>query len=156
VSWTAASGGAVLQSALALDDLRGADAATLLAEIATQLAERISEGSALALGRALAEREALGSTALGNGIAIPHCRMKGLEEPLLALAVHPQGVDFGAADGQPVRVFAVLLTPDAQPSAHLRLLAEVARRLRDERRVRALLAATSPESRLAEFLREEG
>lgn len=74
---------------------------------------------------ALREREELGSTALGNGLAVPHGRIRGLRDIVLAVAVSRRGVDYGAEDGRPVRVFFVLLSPQESAGRHLKALAAV-------------------------------
>ena len=78
----------------------------------------------------LEAREKMGSTAVGDGAAIPHCRLRGLDEPALLLGLAPSGVPFGAPDGRPVRLFFLLATSREDPAAGLRVLASVARLLR--------------------------
>lgn len=75
---------------------------------------------------ALFAREKLGSTGLGQGIAIPHGRIKGLKEALGALFRLQTPVPFDAPDGQPVNVMFVLLVPEAATEKHLQLLSELA------------------------------
>ena len=101
----------------------------------------------------LRDRESLGSTAVGNGVAIPHCKLDQLERVVVAVGLAPGGVDFGAADGKPVRVFFVVIAPTRAPAEHLQSLAAISRWLRGERRVDRLLAATGPEE-ILDLLRE--
>lgn len=76
----------------------------------------------------LLEREQLGSTGIGSGVAIPHCKLKGLERPVLAVGVVDRpGVDFGAVDGKPVRLFFLLVSPTEAPAEHLQVLAAISR-----------------------------
>jgi len=126
---------------LVLPDLQGESRDEVLGEIAGALHVVQPALDAVTLKRALAEREAVGTTAVGGGVALPHCRLFGLDQLCLAVARHPAGVDFGAADGVPVHLFLVVLSPAEAPSAHLRLLANLARRIRDPRRVERALAA---------------
>ena len=77
-------------------------------------------------------REHLGSTGIGHGVAIPHGRMPDLPLPILALARHPQGVDFDSIDGEPVYIAVMLLVPDSDDRQHLELLAQLARTLQQE------------------------
>jgi PTS system nitrogen regulatory IIA component len=135
--------------ALVLPELRGESRERVLAEIAGALHAAQPALDAASLARALAEREAVGSTAVGNGVALPHCRLFGLDRLCLAVALHREGVDFDAADGAPVRLFVAVLSPAEAPSAHLRLLAELARRLRDPRRIERALAARGDAELLA-------
>ena len=87
-------------------------------------------------------REVLGGcTALANGVAIPHCRFAALDDIRVAIGVHPEGVDCGAIDGLPSRIFVLVLSSPQQPKAHIRFLSEINRRLlRPEIREHILLA----------------
>ena len=76
----------------------------------------------------LVAREELGSTALGGGIAIPHCRVSHCEVPLGTMLTLEQGIAFDAPDDQPVDLLFVLLVPEEAHQAHLDILAEVATR----------------------------
>ena len=74
----------------------------------------------------LLERERLGSTGLGHGIALPHARMKDVGEVVGAFVQTVKGVDYDAADGEPVDLAFALLVPEAANEEHLRLLAHLA------------------------------
>ena len=76
-------------------------------------------------------REKLGSTGLGHGVAIPHGRIKGLKEALLACIRLAQPVPFDAPDGQPVTLVFVLLVPEQATERHLQILSELAQLLSD-------------------------
>ena len=102
---------------------------------------------------AINERERLSTTALENGIAIPHVRLPGLAVPLAALARTTSGVSCGAADGQPTRLFLLLAVSAEQPGGLLKLLANAARLLSDARCRAELLEAPSAVELLA-VLRE--
>jgi nitrogen PTS system EIIA component len=86
------------------------------------------------------EREALGSTGFGRGVAIPHARIDGLTRPVVAFLRLEQPVDFDAADGMPVDCVFGLLSPDQAGAVHLQALAAISRLTRDDR-MRARLAA---------------
>ena len=91
-------------------------------------------------------REKLGSTGLGQGVAIPHGRVKGLKEALGALVRTRQAVAFDAPDGQPVALIFVLLVPDRATDVHRQLLSERARMFSDKAfREQLLAAAGAPE-----------
>jgi nitrogen PTS system EIIA component len=75
----------------------------------------------------LIAREELGSTALGDGIAIPHCRVSNCEAPLGTILTLEQAIEFDAPDDKPVDLLFVLLVPEEAHQAHLDILAEVAR-----------------------------
>ena len=74
-----------------------------------------SEASAEAK-RALGDREAVASTGIGQNVAIPHVKLKGLSQPVFSLALHPDGVDWNALDGEPVSIVFAVLRPD-KPNA---------------------------------------
>ena len=89
-------------------------------------------------------REKLGSTGLGQGVAIPHGRIKGLKEALGALVRMKQPVPFDAPDGQSVGLIFVLLVPDRATDLHLQILSELAQMFSDKAfRERLLAAATA-------------
>ncbi len=102
--------------------------------------------------RVFVERESLASTGIGGGVAIPHGRIPGLDGVHAALGIHPGGLDFDAVDGEPVHIFVAVLAPESQPSLHLKTLAEISRRLRQDDVRRALLLASSAESARALLL----
>lgn len=108
-------------------DLSGTDAAAVLSSLAAAAAAAGLVENAGALAAALLERERLGSTATGGGIAIPHCRLPGFAPPFIALGVARQPVEFGAADGQPVRFFFLVVARDLPRGAHLLALRAIAR-----------------------------
>jgi PTS system nitrogen regulatory IIA component len=86
-------------------------------------------------------RERLGSTGLGQGVAIPHGRIKGLKEALGALVRMKQRIPFDAPDGQPVALIFVLLVPDRATDMHLQILSELAQMFSDKPFRERLLAA---------------
>jgi PTS system nitrogen regulatory IIA component len=90
------------------------------------LAEQNQSLNADELFRNIIEREQLGSTAIGEGMAIPHCRMKNCSRAIGALIKLDQPVDFEAIDQQPVDVLFVLLVPEEEHDQHLKILAEIA------------------------------
>ena len=105
------------------------------------------------LADALHERERQSTTALEDGVAIPHVRLAGLPGPLAALARSTAGISCGAADGRPTRLFLLLVVSAEQPGSHLKLLANAARLLSDARCRTRLLEAPSAVELLA-VLRE--
>lgn len=92
------------------------------------------------------EREALGSTGFGRGVAIPHARVEGLNRPVAAFLRLDSPVAFDAADGLPVDLVFGLLSPAQAGAAHLHALAAISRMMRDERMHTALVQAPSAEA----------
>lgn len=89
-------------------------------------------------------RERLGSTALGQGVAVPHGRVKGLEQALAAFVRLAQPIPFDAPDGQPVSMLLCLLVPEAATQQHLDILAELAQLMSNKALREALATETDP------------
>lgn len=89
--------------------------------------------------RTLQERERLGSTGIKEGLAIPHGKLDGLDQLVACLGLHPRGLDFGAIDQQPSRIFIVLLAPQAAGGQHLKALARISRLFSDSSLPKRLL-----------------
>lgn len=94
----------------------------------------------------LLEREALGSTSVGDGFAIPHCKIQKLDHIEIALARLKQGVDFGGNTGGAVSFLFVVLSPPDQPAAHLQVLSQIARVLKRKDLRTELLVAETPDA----------
>ena len=116
----------VLAPQALIAELRARDKAGALRELVEVLP--VDREQALA---ALWERERLGSTAIGQGVAIPHARLAGLSRPVASFGRSPEGVEFDSLDGRPVHFIFCLLAPEGAPVAHLRVLARMARILGD-------------------------
>jgi PTS system nitrogen regulatory IIA component len=101
-----------------------------LQELAFQAA-RLTGLAESAIYEALLQRERLGSTGIGEGIAIPHGKLPGLDKIVGLVARLDKPVDFEALDGQPVDVLFLLLAPEGAGADHLKALARVARVLRE-------------------------
>jgi len=115
----------------------------VLVDLAVASKKRVFEQAGLlfennhGIGRAtvfesLFARERLGSTGLGQGVAIPHGRIKGLKDTLAAVIRLTEPIAFDAPDGQPVKLLAILLVPEQASQAHLDLLSELAQMLSDK------------------------
>lgn len=98
----------------------------------------IEHGPAL---RVLLDRERIGSTGIGGGLAIPHARLAALSAPVACFARSVAGVDFRALDGKPTHLFLTLLAPVGSAGFHLKALARASRMLKDEAFRNTLLAA---------------
>lgn len=94
----------------------------------------------------LLEREQLGSTGFGRGVAIPHARFPVIKRPICALAKLVRPVDYNAADGMPVDLVFGLLSPDASGVTHLHALAAISRLVRDDRMHEAMNEAPDAEA----------
>ncbi|MBC7349423.1 MAG: PTS sugar transporter subunit IIA [Candidatus Aminicenantes bacterium] len=103
----------------------------------------------------LLQREALGSTALGDGIAIPHCKAKGIKNPVLLVGIARNGVEFEAPDGQPVKVFFLLITSPEDPSLNLQILALIAQLVKKSPGLKSRLLAAGDAREVLEIIREQ-
>ncbi|MEO8432761.1 MAG: PTS sugar transporter subunit IIA [Acidobacteriota bacterium] len=120
-----------------------------LTQLATRVADAGEVSDAADLTRRLLEREKLGCTGLGEGVAIPHCKLNGVSEIVLAIATSPGGVDFHAPDGVPVTLIFLILSPAQAPALHLQALARISRLLKTPGVADALRRAATPESLVA-------
>lgn len=93
------------------------------------------------IAESIRKREKLGSTGMGQGIAIPHCKCEHIDRTYLAIGISKDGVDFKALDGEPVHIFFILVAPSVAAGPHLKALARISRLLRDEYFCRSLVNA---------------
>ncbi|MGB3166839.1 MAG: PTS sugar transporter subunit IIA [Alteraurantiacibacter sp.] len=119
------------------------------AEILQQVADVFAAAwdlDAVSILESLEERERLGSTGFGRGVAIPHARVTGTRRPIAAVLRLDKPVAFDAADGLPVDLVIGLLSPENCGAMHLHALAEVSRLVRDDRMHDALVDASDAEA----------
>ena len=93
---------------------------------------------------ALMKRESLGSTGLEQGIAVPHAKTTAVNSLTVALGISPRGVDFQAIDGDPSKLFFLLLAPPDQSGPHIEALADIARITKSQVFCRTLASSTTP------------
>lgn len=123
-----------------LAELRAGDKTQVLKEIGRRAATALGIDARIVVD-ALTAREQMGSTGVGQGIAVPHARLAGVARPFGLFARLPRPIDFAAIDGKPVDLVFLLVTPVAAGTDHLAALACVSRRLRDPQVARELRAA---------------
>jgi PTS system nitrogen regulatory IIA component len=144
----------ILPEALVIPALQGQSKDEVLRELATHLANAHAEVDAQRLLEVLWERERLGSTAIGDGIAIPHGKLPGLKTVLAAFGRHEQGIDFQSLDGNPTKLFFLLVAPEDSVGLHLKALARVSRLLKEPAFRNQLMAVTDRHD-LYETIRRE-
>jgi len=125
-----------------------------LQELATLLATLHPEIDGARLVQVLLDREALGSTAIGEGIAIPHGKLPGVINVVAAFGRSPNGLEFDSLDGNPTRLFFLLVAPEDSAGIHLKALARVSRLLKDKS-FRDRLAAGGTREQLFAVIKEE-
>ncbi len=120
-------------------------AATTKDEVLLELAAKVEERHPLLnsgdVSKVLQERERLGSTGIGDGIAIPHGKIKRSGELVLVIGRSKQGVDYNALDGRKVHLFFLLIAPEEATGIHLKMLARISRILKDPAVRKVLLEA---------------
>lgn len=107
----------------------------------------------LILGK-LKEREVLGSTGIGKGVAIPHAKSKRVKKMIAAFGISKQGMDFKSLDGEPTHIFFLLLAPGETPGPHLKALAKISRML-DDKFVRDRLRSAKSDQDILKIIKEE-
>src|SRR5437016_1561951 len=116
-----------LREDLILPELTASDKPGVLAELSGALARAHPSLSAGRLTEVLLEREKLGSTGVGEGVAIPHGKLPGVPGLLAAFGRAPRGIEFDAIDKRPAQLFFVLFAPENSAGIHLKALARISR-----------------------------
>ena len=98
-------------------------------KVIVELVDLISQSGKVkdrkSFANAILKRERLGSTGIGNGVAIPHAKSEKVESFIIAFGRHSGGIDFGALDGEKTYLFFILASPDSDVGAHLKILADI-------------------------------
>ncbi len=137
---------ALTRPELVFPDLACFDRSTLLRALAERLVRADFSSDTDELYDKLWEREQLGSTGIGAGVAVPHCKMPGIDQVVVAVALAREGVDFCAVDDKPVRVVFLVVSPEDQPAAHLHCLAAISKWIKADNHVERILEADDPSS----------
>jgi len=103
----------------------------------------------------LIQREKLGSTAIGEGVAIPHCKIKEQNDPIVMLALSKKGVDFHSLDGKPSHIFFLVISPPDNPSLNLQILAGIAHLVRKSKLLLERILEAENISAIIDIIQEE-
>jgi PTS system nitrogen regulatory IIA component len=114
-----------------IHELKAVDKKRAIEELVQTLIDSKPSLDKDSLVRVLLERETLGSTGIGEGVAIPHGKFPGISEPIISFGRSIKGLDFDSMDGQPVHLFFLLIAPDTSASVHLKALARIAKLLKN-------------------------
>jgi PTS system IIA component len=114
-----------------------------LKELADCVVKKESKVDSAELLRVLLEREELGSTGIGDGIAIPHGKIKKIENLIVSFGRSLDGVDFQSMDGKPTHIIFLLIAPENSAGIHLKALARISRLLKDSAFRRNIMEATT-------------
>jgi PTS system nitrogen regulatory IIA component len=145
-----------LAEGMIIPELRSRKAESSLQEMVDflKITNRVAEDKELYAK--LLEREKLGSTAIGEGVAIPHCKFAGLKNPLVMLGVSRKGVDFESVDGKPVYIFFLVIVAPEDPGSSLQILASIAHLVRKAGALdKKILQAARPQPMLEVIRLEE-
>lgn len=103
----------------------------------------------------LIQREDLGSTAIGSGVAIPHCKLKGIKDPIVMLAVSKDGVNFHSLDGKPSHLIFLVASSPENPSLNLQILAAIAHLVRKANSLMKKILEAENVSKILDIIKEE-
>jgi PTS system nitrogen regulatory IIA component len=125
-----------------IPDMKATDKTEVLEELVEALRKRLPSLDKNALVKVLLERERLGSTGIGDGIAIPHGKFHGVDQPIISFGRSLKGLDFESVDGEPAYLFFLLVAPENSASVHLKALARVAKILKNSTYRKTLMEAS--------------
>ena len=123
--------GEALKETCVIADLKGETKEKVLTELVSSLKEMSLIENVEEAVKVIFDREKLGSTGIGDGVAIPHGKMKKLQNVICAFGRSTKGIEFGAVDGKPVHMFFLLLAPEESAGLHLKMLSRISRIVRD-------------------------
>jgi len=135
----------VLKKDFVLEQLTSGTKTDVLKELADVILGERADYNPEGTVNILLEREKLGSTGIGDGIAIPHGKLNIIDALAISFGRSQEGIDFNAMDGKPVHLFFLLLAPENAAGQHLKMLAKLSRMLKDATFRKNLLEATSTE-----------
>lgn len=140
-----------------ITDIKSTKKEDVIKELADALinAGEIEKRDRNKLIEALMAREALGSTAIGQGVAIPHAKCDSVTKLVAAFGLSKKGVDFDSLDGEPAYIFFLLVAPQDSAGPHLKALARISRLLKDKYFRDSLRACTDAESIINIIARED-
>jgi PTS system nitrogen regulatory IIA component len=144
----------LLRDDLVIEEIKAADKMGVIHEFSRLLKSTGKIENEEELVRMLMERESLGSTGIGDGVAIPHAKLHFLSDMIVAFGKSSKGVDFQSLDEKPVYLFFLLITPDDKPGEHLKALARISRILKNPV-LRENLKKTSDRNQLQRLIYEE-
>jgi PTS system nitrogen regulatory IIA component len=133
----------ILEEDNIIPDLKARDKKRTIEELTEAIVKGNPSLDKDSLIRVLLERESLGSTAIGDGVAIPHGKYPGISTPIISFGRSRKGLDFESMDGQPVFLFFLLIAPEDSASIHLKALARIAKMLKDSNFRKVLIEATT-------------
>ncbi len=126
-----------------IPELKAQDKKGVLEELSEVISRHYSYINKISLVKVLTERERLGTTGIGDGIAIPHGKLKGVTHPIISFGRSKKGLDFDSMDGQPTTLFFLLVAPESSSGTHLQVLAKIAKILKNSKFRKRLMEAVT-------------
>ena len=121
----------ILKPQSVIDELKAATKEDVLKELSQALSQAIEDVDEEEVKKVLVEREKLGSTGIGDGVAIPHGKMKNIKKVMALFGRSSRGIDFDSIDGKPAHMFFLLIAPEDSAGIHLKALARISKLSRD-------------------------
>ena len=140
---------------MVITELKSQKRENVLKEMVSFLKEKNKIAREKDLYTKLIQREKLGSTGIGEGVAIPHCKMKSVKDPIVMLAISRKGVNFYSQDGKPSHVFFLVVSSPENPSLNLQILAAIAHLVRKANSLIKKILKAGNISSIMEVIREE-
>jgi PTS system nitrogen regulatory IIA component len=146
----------VLKKESIISDLKAMDKRGVLEEMVGDVAIKSAGLDKERLLEILLEREKLGSTGIGYGVAIPHGKLKNLDCVVVTFGRSVTGIDYQSLDNKPAHLFFLILAPEDSTAAHLKILARISKLLKDPSFRKKLLSAPSSDEIFNAIAEEEG
>ena len=145
----------LLMQDMIIPELKFQDSEGVLREMVSFLKRKNRIAKEKELYEKLNQREKLGSTAIGSGVAIPHCKLKEAKNPIVMLALSRKGVDFHSLDGKPSHIFFLVVSSPDNPSLNLQILAAIAHLVRKSNSLLKRITEAENISVIMDIIREE-
>ena len=145
----------ILQEQCVVADIRGKTKREIITELVEALAKARLVKDIEPVVNVVMDREKLGSTGIGNGVAVPHGKLKNINNIMCAFGRSQNGVDFDAVDRAPVHIFFLVLAPEDSASLHLKVLSRITKILRDQSLRKKIIKLTNVHELYTSILEED-
>jgi len=145
----------ILQEQCVVADIRGKTKKEIITELVEALANARLVKDVEPVVNVVMDREKLGSTGIGNGVAVPHGKLKNINNIMCAFGRSQNGVDFDAVDRAPVHIFFLVLAPEDSASLHLKVLSRITKILRDQSLRKKIIKLTNVRELYTSILEED-
>lgn len=145
----------LITSEMVIAELESQNREEIIREMVNFLKKKNRISKEKELYKKLIQREELGSTAIGEGVAIPHCKMKEVKNPVVMLAISKKGVNFHSLDGKPSHIFFLVVSSPDNPSLNLQILAAIAHLVRESNSLIKKILGAKDVITILDIIREE-